>query len=78
MSQGQVPSRKLQHNVQLEGGVSGVQLRQHRMEGTRGTVCFHVMRPDGTCEDFSVWKCLAGLFPAWSKTASRPVSGAEL
>ena len=56
----------------MEGGVSGVQLREHRMEGSR-SVCFHVMRPSGGCEDFSVWKCLATLFPAWSKTAARPV-----
>ena len=57
--------------------MSGIQLREHRVEG-KGTVCFHVMRPDGTCEDFSVWKCLASLFPAWSKTASRPVGTSPL
>ena len=35
--------------------------------------CFHVIRTDGSREDFSVRKSIAGLFPVWAKAnAHRP------
>ena len=57
---------------QMKGGAAAVQLRGHTVDSNY-SVCFHLMRPDGTCIDFSYYKCLATLFPRWAATTKRPV-----
>ena len=58
--------------LQLKGGVSAVQLRSVCVDNA-WSVCFHIMRPDGTHTDFSYYKCLATLFPKWALTTKRLV-----
>ena len=47
-----------------------IQVRSHAEEPS---VCFHLMRSDGTMEDFSTNKCIASLFPAWSASHAAKV-----
>ena len=43
--------------LQLGQGVACLQIRPHAQKGSK---CFHVVRPDGTFEDFSILKTIAG------------------
>ena len=56
--------------VQIGNCLRAIQVRTH-MEG--GSVCFHLMRSDGTLDDLSTNKCLATLFPKWGKTRAAKV-----
>lgn len=47
-----------------------IQVREHEQEHS---LCFHLMRSNGTMEDFSTNKCLASLFPNWSQTRAAKV-----
>ena len=60
----------------LGPGVRAVAVRPHAVEGSP---CFHLLRVDGTAEDFSTKKCVAALFPAFAAAAAakppRPARG---
>lgn len=49
-------------SVQLAPGIKAIQVRDVDVHDF-STSCFHLVRPDGSAEDFSTRKCLATLFP---------------
>ena len=56
--------------LQIGDSLRAIQVRSHVQEHS---VCFHLMRSDGTVEDFSTNKCIASLFPAWSASHAAKV-----
>ena len=68
-------SRSMQLSTIMCGAQIGDRLRaiQVRMHKVGVSVCFHLMRSDGTLDDVSANKCLATLFPKWGKTRAAKV-----
>jgi hypothetical protein len=56
--------------VQLGSGVRAVQIREHE---SGNTDCFFLLRTDGSVEDFSTFKCIKTLFPAFGKSRDAQV-----
>ena len=50
--------------MQLAPGVKAIQVRDVQVHDF-STACFHLIRPDGSAEDFSTRKCLCQLFPGF-------------
>lgn len=48
--------------IQLAPGVKAIQVKAVEAPDAT-TTCFHLIRPDGSAEDFSTRKCIAALFP---------------
>ncbi len=57
--------------MQDGGCLRAIQVRKHAT--IENSVCFHLMRSDGTVEDFSVNKCLTTLYPAWAQSRAAKV-----
>ncbi len=57
--------------LQDGGCLRAIQVRKHAT--IENSVCFHLMRSDGTLEDFSVNKCLTTLYPAWAQSRAAKV-----
>jgi hypothetical protein len=53
--------------VQLGTGVRAIRVREHP---DMDSVCFFLLRGDGSLDDVSVYKCIHRLFPGFA--ASRP------
>ncbi|CAL5221456.1 g3648 [Coccomyxa viridis] len=61
---------------QKDGGcLRAIQVRKHAT--IENSVCFHLMRSDGTLEDFSVNKCLTTLYPAWAQSRAAKLEEAK-
>ncbi|KAK9808573.1 hypothetical protein WJX73_010528 [Symbiochloris irregularis] len=55
----------------LGPGVKAIQVRDVS-EHDFSTACFHLIRPDGSAEDFSMRKCVAELFPNFGSGKMHP------
>lgn len=60
------------HVMQMGSGVMRIQVRNHETEESN---CFYLIRTDGSMDDFSVFKCINRLFPAYGESRNLPVSG---
>jgi hypothetical protein len=58
--------------MQMGSGVMRIQVRNHETEESN---CFYLIRTDGSVDDFSVFKCINRLFPAYGESRNFPVSG---
>jgi hypothetical protein len=50
--------------------VRAIQVREHESGGSN---CFYLIRTDGSIEDFSTFKCIKTLFPAFGRTREAAV-----
>ncbi|KAK9915157.1 hypothetical protein WJX75_005388 [Coccomyxa subellipsoidea] len=56
----------------MGSGVMRIQVRNHETEESN---CFYLIRTDGSVDDFSVFKCINRLFPAYGESRNFPDSG---
>ncbi len=59
------------HVTQMGSGVKAIIVRKHQTEDSN---CFFLLRMDGSMDDFSVFKCINRLFPAFGKGRGSMVS----